>query len=151
MVREGEEAPEFTAESTDGEEVRLSRYRGKWVVLYFYPRAFTSGCTREALRFKELHEEFRRLGAEVLGVSTDPPGACRRFSAKHGLPFRLLSDEDGRVSRLYGVLRGDKRTAERVTFVIDPSGRVRHVIKGLKRAEDHADTALRLLLSQAVS
>lgn len=145
MHEETKKAPDFTAISSDGEEVKLSDYRGKWVVLYFYPRAFTRGCTREALRFKELYDEFNKLGVVVLGVSTDPPNACRKFSGKYGLPFKLISDQNREISKSYGVLRENGRTAERVTFVISPEGEIKHVLKGLKRPEAHAEEALRYL------
>ncbi len=144
VVEPGTPAPDFEAEAHDGTVFRLSGYRGRMVILYFYPRAMTPGCTREAKRFNELLEEFERLGAVVAGVSTDPPERNKRFAEKLGLRFRLLSDPDGRIASLYGVLKaGTKRpSAERVTFVIDDSGVVREVIRGVRPAEKHADAAL---------
>jgi peroxiredoxin Q/BCP len=104
----------------------------------------TSGCTREAMRFNELIGEFEKLGAIVLGVSTDPVEKNARFAAKLGLKFKLLSDVNGSVAKKYGVLRSGGRSlsAERVTFVIDGDGVVREVIRGVRPAEKHADLAL---------
>ncbi len=144
MVEVGSPAPDFELPSHDGGSVKLSSLRGRPVVLYFYPRAMTSGCTREAIRFNELIEEFERLGAIILGVSTDPVEKNARFAEKLGLKFKLLSDVDGSVAREYGVLRRGSRSlsAERVTFVIDGDGIVREVIKGVRPAEKHAELAL---------
>ncbi len=139
----GQEAPDFEAVLHTGERIRLSDLRGKIVVLYFYPRAMTSGCTREARRFNELLDEFEKLGAVVLGASTDPVERNKKFAEKLGLRFKLISDPEGEIARLYGVLReGAKRpSAKRVTFVIDPEGRIAEVIR-VRPAEKHADKAL---------
>ncbi len=144
LVKEGMEAPDFELPAHDGSTVRLSSLRGKIVVLYFYPRAMTSGCTREAKRFNELLDKFNYLGAVVLGVSTDPVDRLKRFAEKYGLRFKLLSDEEGRVAEAYGVLRAKAKrpTAERVTFIIDPDGRIAAILSGIKPAEKHADIAL---------
>lgn len=144
MVEAGSPAPDFELPSHDDGSVKLSSLRGRPVVLYFYPRAMTSGCTREAVRFNELIDEFERMGAVVLGVSTDPIEKNARFAKKLGLKFKLLSDVDGNVAREYGVLRRGSRSlsAERVTFVIDEDGIVREVIKGVRPAEKHAELAL---------
>ncbi|NOZ89613.1 MAG: peroxiredoxin [Crenarchaeota archaeon] len=140
----GVEAPDFEAETHRGDRLRLSSLRGRVVVLYFYPRAMTSGCTREAQRFNQLLDEFEKLGAVVLGASTDPPERNRRFAEKLGLRFTLLSDPDGSIARLYGVLKeGTKRpSAKRVTFIIDEDGVIREVIENVRPAEKHADLAL---------
>jgi len=141
----GSEAPDFEAVAHTGEKVRLSDYRGRIVVLYFYPRAMTPGCTREGIRFNELAEEFAKYGAVILGVSTDPPERNARFAEKHGLDkILLLSDPEGEIARMYGVLReGRKRpSAERVTFIIGPDGRIVEVLKNVRPAEKHADLAL---------
>ncbi len=142
----GQEAPDFEAVLHTGEKIRLSDLRGKIVVLYFYPRAMTSGCTREAMRFNELLDEFEKLGAIVLGASTDPVERNKRFAEKLGLRFKLISDPEGEIARLYGVLKeGTKRpSAQRVTFVIDPEGRIVEVIK-VRPAEKHADRALEVV------
>ncbi len=110
------------------------------VVVYFFPRAFTSGCTREALKFSELYDEFRALGVEVYGVSTDPPDVLAKFAEKHGLKFVLLSDEGGRLASQLGILR-PSGTADRVTYIL-VDGKIVHVLKGLRDAERHAYEAL---------
>ncbi len=122
MVNESEEAPDFELQSHDGgETVRLSSYRGgRWVVLYFFPKAFTSGCTRETQEFARLWGEFEKLGVVVLGISTDSVSTQRRFAEKYGVKFKLLSDSEKRASQAYGVLRPTGGTAERVTFIINP-------------------------------
>ncbi len=135
-------APDFEAVAHTGDKVRLSQYRGRIVVLYFYPRAMTPGCTRETVRFNELFDEFEKLGAVVLGVSTDPPERNRRFAEKHGVRFLLLSDPEGEIARAYGVLRPNGKSAERVTFIIDGEGVIRAVLRNIRPAEKHADMAL---------
>ncbi len=144
MVGPGEPAPDFELEAHDGTRVRLSSLRGKIVVLYFYPRAMTSGCTREAARFNELLDKFEYVGAVVLGVSTDPVDKLKRFAEKLGLRFKLLSDPEGEVAEKYGVLRKNAKrpTAERVTFIINPDGVVTAILRNIRPAEKHADKAL---------
>jgi len=144
-VSVGDIAPDFEAIAHTGEKVRLSQFRGKVVVLYFYPRAMTPGCTREGIRFNELLEEFEKLGAVILGVSTDPPEKNKRFAEKHGFRFLLLSDPEGEVAEKYGVLRvtrSGRKSAERTTFIIDRDGVVRKVLRNIRPAEKHADLAL---------
>lgn len=149
----GVEAPSFEATTHTGSRFRLDELRGRIVVLYFYPRAMTTGCTREARRFNELLDEFEKLGAVVVGVSTDPPERNKKFAEKYSLRFTLLSDTEGEVARLYSVLRqGTRRlSAERVTFVIDRDGRIAEVIKGVRPAEKHADLALEAVRRLAAS
>ncbi len=143
-LKEGDPAPDFELPAHDGSMVRLSDFKGKIVVLYFYPRAMTSGCTREAQRFNELLEEFEKNGAVVLGVSNDPIDKIKRFADKLGLKFKLLSDAENKVIEEYGVLRrrGDKVSANRVTFIISPDGRIVKILKNIRPAEKHADLAL---------
>ena len=140
----GAEAPDFEATTHRGDTLRLSSLRGRIVVLYFYPRAMTSGCTREAIRFNELLEEFEKHGAVVIGVSTDTPERNRRFAEKHGLRFTLIGDPEAKIVRLYGVeKKGVKRpSAQRVTFIIDPEGKIYRVLRNIRPAEKHADLAL---------
>jgi len=133
VVQVGDPVPDLELETTAG-KVRLSQLRGRKVVLYFFPKAFTMGCTRELKRFAELYEEFRKAGAEVIGVSVDSLETQRRFAAKK------------EVSKAFGALRATG-TGERVTFVIGPDGVVRQVIRGLKKAEEHADRALEAVKS----
>ena len=142
-LKPGSRAPDFELTAHDGSKVRLSELRGRPVVLYFYPRAMTPGCTRETVRFNELLPEFEKLGVVVLGVSTDPVDRNARFAEKHGVKFKLLSDVEGKVAEAYGVLRrGKQLSAERVTFIIDSDGVVREVIMGVRPAEKHAELAL---------
>jgi len=125
----GSTAPDFTLPAQDGKPVRLSDYRGKWVVLYFYPKDFTSGCTREAHNFQRDLAQYERRNAVILGVSVDNVDSHQQFCAKEGLNFRLLADSDKKVTQTYGSLvnLGVVKFAARHTFLIDPSGRVERV------------------------
>jgi peroxiredoxin Q/BCP len=105
----------------------------------------TSGCTREGIRFNELLEEFKKLGVEVVGASTDPVDVNRKFAENYDFKFKLLSDTRGVVARAYGVLKEDSFTAERTTFIIDPEGRIRAILSNIRPAEKHADEALRIV------
>ncbi len=120
----GETAPDFTLPDQDGRPFTLSGHRGKVVVLYFYPKDFTSGCTKEACHFRDAYEDFSEAGAEVVGVSADSQESHRKFRDAYLLPFTLLSDEGGEVKKLYGV--GVGILPGRVTFVIDENGVIRH-------------------------
>ncbi|MBV8856188.1 MAG: thioredoxin-dependent thiol peroxidase [Acidobacteria bacterium] len=147
MLKEGEAAPDFEARDAEGGAVRLSDLRGRKVVLYFYPKDDTPGCTKEACSFRDSFAEFGRRGIEVLGVSTDDEKSHRKFAEKYGLPFRLLADTDHRVADLYGVY-GEKQFmgrkymgVARKTFLIDEEGRLRKVFDKVK-VEEHADEVL---------
>ncbi len=122
----GEPAPDFALADAGGGERRLADYRGAWLVLYFYPRDDTPGCTVEACALRDAWAEFAARDVAVLGLSLDPPGRHARFAAKHGLPFPLLSDPGGRVARRYAALLdlGVVRFARRHSYLIDPAGRV---------------------------
>ncbi|UCG44722.1 MAG: peroxiredoxin, partial [Candidatus Bathyarchaeota archaeon] len=128
MVNEGEEAPDFTLVADNGRKVSLKDYRGKKVLLYFYPKDETPGCTREAIEFRDAAKEFEKEGAVILGVSKDSVESHLRFKQKHALPFTLLSDPKGRALDLYGVWKKKSifgRTfmgTERTTFLIDEEG-----------------------------
>ena len=127
MLKVGEAAPEFEVQDQDGRAVRLSDYRGKWLVLYFYPRDMTLGCTKEAIGFRDMKRRLEAIGADVLGISTDAEDAHRHFVAKCSLNFRLLVDPGRKVCRAYGALgpiTGFLDTASRLTYVIDPQGKV---------------------------
>lgn len=128
----GSAAPSFELRDQAGETHRLEDYRGKWLVLYFYPKDDTPGCTTQACEFRDNIFAFRRLGAEIVGISLDDVESHRAFAEKHGLPFTLLADEDGSVAREYGVLKnfGVVKLASRQTFLISPDGTVaRHYEK----------------------
>lgn len=140
MLEEGQPAPDFELESESGERVRLSSLRGKSVVLYFYPKDDTPGCTTEACEFRDAYDVFRDRNAEVLGVSPDDVSSHQKFKTKHELPFTLLADPDHEVAEKYGVW-GEKNFAgrkylgiKRSTFVIDPEGKVARALIGIKPA-----------------
>ena len=147
MVSEGEEAPDFTLQADDGREVSLSDYRSKKIVLYFYPKDGTPGCTREAIEFRDMVKEFGKEDIVILGVSKDSVQLHQKFKRKHELPFTLLSDPEGKVLDLYGVWKkkslygrtfmGTKRT----TFLIDEKGIVKKVYRKVK-VKGHAQACL---------
>ena len=150
MVEEGQQAPDFALESDAGETVRLSDLRGRPVVLYFYPKDDTPGCTAQACGIRDSYGEFDEAGAVVLGVSPDPVATHVKFKEKFGLPFPLLADTEHEVSERYGVW-GEKtymgRTymgVSRSTFVIAPDGSVAKALHGVKPAT-HADDVLAIL------
>lgn len=150
MIAENELAPDFTLLSDEGEEVTLSSFRGKKVVLYFYPKDDTPGCTKEACSFRDDYSLFTLKGAAVLGVSPDNAASHQKFRAKYSLPFYLLSDPDHAVAALYGAWGEKKlygRSYEgilRSTFVIDEEGRVAKVFPDVK-PEGHAQEVLAFL------
>jgi thioredoxin-dependent peroxiredoxin len=137
-VTEGTEAPNFTADSTEGKRISLSDYRGKVVVLYFYPKDDTPGCTKEACSFRDAESQLQRLGVQVLGVSMDDIESHEKFKKKYVLNFPLISDPEGKIITSYGVWKESSlfgKTAlglSRSTFLIDSSGIVRKIWKGVK-------------------
>jgi len=140
MLHEGETAPDFTLTSDSGEQVTLSALKGKPVVLYFYPKDDTPGCTTEACEFRDAYDVFRQRGVEVLGVSPDDVRAHERFKSKYELPFTLLADPDHAVAESYGVW-GERKFAgkrymgiNRSTFIIDADGKVARAMMGIKPA-----------------
>ena len=147
MVDEGKPAPDFELKSDAGERVKLSELRGKPVVLYFYPKDDTPGCTTEACEFRDAYDVFRARGAEVLGVSPDDVASHEKFKTKYELPFTLLADPDHAVAEQYGVW-GEKKFAgktylgiNRSTFIIDADGNVARAMLGIKAA-GHAASVL---------
>jgi thioredoxin-dependent peroxiredoxin len=150
MVEEGQEAPDFELTSDEGDQVKLSQFRGKPVVLYFYPRDDTPGCTTQACGIRDSFDDFTERGAVVLGVSPDEETAHVKFKEKYGLPFTLLADPDHTVSELYGVWGERKymgRTymgIERSTFLIDSEGRVAKVMRKVK-PDTHVERVLEAL------
>lgn len=150
MVKTGRKAPDFNLPSSEGKTVRLQDLRGKKVVLYFYPRDMTPGCTREACAFRDVHSRIRKAGAAVFGVSPDSVDSHGRFRDQYRLNFPLLSDADKKVARRYGaygekVLYGKKIVGMiRSTFVIDEEGVVRKVFPKVK-VNGHEEKVLEAL------
>ena len=149
-VKVGDVAPDFTLPDQSGTPVRLGALVGeKAVVLYFYPKDETPGCTIEARAFRDSYEQFSARDAQVVGVSSDSVRSHRRFARRHNLPFLLLSDADGAVRRLYGVEKTLGLLPGRVTYVIDQTGTVRHVYSSQLRATRHPREALMVLSALA--
>src|SRR5438552_17913474 len=140
----GKPAPDFSLTTSDGSQVSLKDYRGKWVVLYFYPKDFTSGCTMEARNFQRDLAKYEQTGAVILGVSVDTAQSHKDFCAKEGLNFKLLSDPDAKVSNEYGSVMDYKgsKLAARNTFIINPKGEIAKVYTGVKPAE-HSQQVLK--------
>ncbi len=143
----GDVAPDFTLPSQSGEEVSLRTFVGRKraIVLFFYPKDDTPGCTKEACSFRDGYEQFEKLEAEVIGISSDSVKSHERFVEKHGLPFVLLSDEGGQVRKLYGVPNTLGLFPGRVTYVIDEEGVVRHVFSSQLGVTRHVEQALEAL------
>ncbi len=120
----GDAVPNMARPSTGGEDIRLSDFAGRWLVLYFYPRAFTPGCTAQSCSLRDTYGEIQDRGAAILGVSLDSPDRQREFKAEHHLPFELLSDTDKELARAFDSLMVGGLMAARKTFIIDPDGRV---------------------------
>jgi thioredoxin-dependent peroxiredoxin len=150
MVEIGELAPQFCLPGDSEQDVCLKDYLGKWLVLYFYPKDNTSGCTREAVDFTAALPVLQDLGAVVLGVSRDSPASHRKFAEKHGLKVMLASDQDHRVTEAYGAWALKKMygkesySAVRSTFLIDPQGKIAHVWKKVS-VKGHADAVAKKL------
>ena len=140
----GKPAPDFSLTTGDGSQVSLKDYRGKWVVLYFYPKDFTPGCTMEAKNFQRDLTKYEPLNAVILGVSVDTAQSHKGFCAKEGLNFKLLADPDAKVSTEYGsVMEGQKRAA-RNTFIINPKGEVAKVFVKVDPTT-HSDDVMKAL------
>lgn len=152
VITDGEPAPDFTLTSDTGERVSLSDFRGKPVVLYFYPKDDTPGCTAQACGIRDAYGEFERAGAVVLGVSPDDAADHVKFKEKYGLPFTLLADAEHEVAERYGVWgekQHDGRTylgINRTTFLVAPDGTVAKVMRDVK-PDTHADDVLAALAS----
>lgn len=135
ILQEGSKAPEFSAKDQNGNTVTLAQFKGKKVVLYFYPKDDTPGCTAEACDFRDNYQGLKAKGIEVLGVSVDDEKSHQKFITKHSLPFTLLADTDKQIVETYGVW-GEKNMygkkymgTNRATFVIDEEGNIAHIIK----------------------
>jgi len=138
MLEAGIKAPDFTLNDKNGDKVSLSDFKGKKVVLYFYPKDNTPGCTRQACAFAKLYGQFKEKNAEVIGISKDSIGSHMKFAEKHGLPFILLSDPEIKVISEYGVWQEKKMCGRtcmgvvRTTFIIDEEGNIEKVMKNVK-------------------
>jgi len=150
VVEEGSQAPDFELKSDTGETVKLSQFRGRPVVLYFYPRDDTPGCTKEACAFRDSYDDYLARDAVILGVSRDGEESHQKFKSKYDLPFTLLSDPDHEVAEAYGVwaeksMYGRKSMGiVRSTFVIAPDGTVARAMRGVK-VPGHSDKVLEAL------
>src|SRR5436309_2752601 len=143
----GTQAPDFNLATSDGSQVSLKDFKGKWVVLYFYPKDMTSGCTIEAHNFQRDLAQYDKTGAVILGVSVDSTDSHKEFCVKEGLTFKLLADPGGKVSAQYGSTMDYKGSlmAARNTFLINPEGKIAKVYTGVKPAE-HSEQVLKDLV-----
>lgn len=142
----GTPAPDFAVQDTHGQTISLNNFRGKTVVLYFYPKDDTPGCTKEACSFRDNYSAYQGKDIVVLGVSADPVTSHQKFTNKFNLPFPLLADTEGQIIQAYGVAKegSDRLTASRVTFVIDPEGMITQVYTKIDTA-NHAQDILKAL------
>src|SRR5436305_3634672 len=142
----GSNAPEFALTTNEGNQAALKDFRGKWVVLYFYPKDFTGGCTLEAHNFQRDLAKYEKANAAILGVSVDTAESHKSFCAKEGLAFKLLADPDAKVSTQYGSVMeyNGAKLAARNTFIVDPQGKIAKVFTGVKPAT-HSDEVLSAL------
>ena len=145
MLEVGKKAPAFNLPDQDGNMHKLSDYEGKWVLLYFYPKDSTPGCTKEACAIRDDWSDFKKIGAVVLGVSKDSVKSHRNFADKHSLPFTLLSDESTKMIEKYGAWQKKKMAGReymgivRISYLVDPGGKVAKVYKKVKPPEHSAE------------
>lgn len=145
MIQVGDPAPDFQATDCQGRPVSLAALRGKRVVLFFFPKAFTIGCTLEVRAFRDNQARIEALGAELVGVSVDSVATQCAFATQESIHFALVGDEQRRISQSYDVLWPVLKVDRRVTFIIDPSGRVESIIRHEVRVYRHLDDVLRYL------
>jgi peroxiredoxin Q/BCP len=147
ILKEGDKAPDFAVPDGEGNVVRLKDLRGKNVVLYFYPKDDTPGCTKEACAFRDSFAKFKRRGIEVLGVSLDSEKSHQKFAKKFSLPFRLLADTEKKISEAYGTYGKKKFMGReymgnnRMTFLIDEKGKIKKIFEKVK-PDEHAEEVL---------
>jgi thioredoxin-dependent peroxiredoxin len=150
MIDINDKAPDFTLPDQNGKEVSLKELRGRFIVLFFYPRANTPGCTIEACEFRDSYKRMQKTGAVLLGISPDTSKAQKKFEEKFTLPFPLLADADKKVCNFFGVMKEKNMYGKKVmgvartTFVIGPDGKIRHVFHKVK-PEGHAEEVLEYL------
>lgn len=147
-VKQGESAPDFSAQSTKG-EVKLADYKGKWLVLYFYPKSFTGGCTKEACSLRDGYADIQKTGAEILGVSCDDVEKQKKFKEEYKLPFELIADTDKKVTKSYDVLMMGGMMSSRYTFLISPDGKIAYVFDKVDTAGHNAQVLTELQKLQA--
>jgi peroxiredoxin Q/BCP len=148
-LKPGQPAPDFELPDQNGDPIRLSQFRGQSaVVIFFYPKDDTTGCTKEACGFRDRFETFRSKGVRILGISSDSTASHQQFAAKFALPYSLLSDEKGRVRKLYGVRSTFGVIPGRASFVVDRDGVLRNIFSSQFRPERHVEEALRALLTE---
>jgi peroxiredoxin Q/BCP len=153
-LKDNDKAPEFTLPDQDGKVIKLKDYRGQYVVLYFYPRADTPGCTIESCEFRHTHKKIEKVNAIVLGISPDTSKDQKKFEEKFSLPFTLLADADKTVCNLYGVMQEKNMYGKKVmgvartTFIIGPDGKIKHIFEKVK-PEGHAEEVLAYLKEAA--
>jgi len=153
-INVNDKAPEFTLQDENGKEISLKSLRGKVVVLYFYPRADTPGCTVEACEFRDTYKQMQKTGAVLLGISPDTPQAQKKFQDKFKLPFSLLADADKKIADAFGVLQEKNMYGKKVmgivrtTFIIGPDGKIQHIFPKVK-PEGHAEEVLAYLKGSA--
>jgi thioredoxin-dependent peroxiredoxin len=151
-----DKAPEVTLLDQDEKEVSLKDFRGKTVVLYFYPRADTPGCTKESCEFRDTDKKIQKAGAVILGISADTPKAQKKFQEKYHLPFTLLADTEKKVCNAFGVIKEKNMYGKKVmgiartTFIIGPDGKIAHIFNNVK-PEGHAEQVLEYLKSAGKS
>jgi len=154
MLTVKDKVPDISLEDQDGEEVSLKDFKGKTVVLYFYPRADTPGCTKESCSFRDTYKLIQKTGAVILGASPDTPAAQKKFQEKYHLPFPLLADADKKLCNAFGVIQEKNMYGKKVlgvvrtTFIIGPDGKIVHVFEKVK-PEGHSEEVLEYLKKAA--
>ncbi|MCL4420011.1 thioredoxin-dependent thiol peroxidase [Patescibacteria group bacterium] len=142
LLNVGDTAPDFSSVDQNGKPVRLSDFKGKPVVVYFYPKDDTPGCTKEACNFRDNYSEYEKAGVKVLGISVDDPHSHKKFEEKYSLNFTLVADHERKISENFGVL-GD-RNAKRVTYIIGKDGKIAHVYPKVS-PDEHAVEVMKKL------
>ena len=140
----GSPAPDIAVPSTSGSDVKLSDFKGKWVVLYFFPKAFTPGCTAESCSLRDSNEEIQKHGAVVLGVSLDDVARQKDFKKEHKMPFELLGDSDKKLAKAFDVLAMGGLFTQRKTFIINPEGKIAYIFDSVNPAQ-HSTQVLTVL------
>lgn len=138
-------APDFTLKSTNGINFTLSDYKGKYIVLYFYPKDFTPGCTKEACEFRDHFEVFKNINIPIFGISTDSIETHLKFIESYHLPFDLLADTEGEVSTLYKAKFPFLNITKRITYLIGPTGSIEYAFENLFKAEQHVNVMLKIV------